>query len=113
VSTTEATTGTLIRPDFRRNGLSLAGLGGAGLALLFLLRLPSRRRSWQSLLGLLALFCALGSLAACGGGGASSSGGVSTSNPGTTAGTYTFTVTGTGSDAAKTTATTTFTVTVN
>ncbi|MGA2730587.1 MAG: protease pro-enzyme activation domain-containing protein, partial [Terracidiphilus sp.] len=63
VTTTAVTTGALVRPDFRRNGLSLAGLGGAGLALLFLLRLQAWRRSWQSLLGVLTLLLALGGLA--------------------------------------------------
>ncbi len=114
VTTTAATTGALVRPDFRRNGLSLAGLGVAGLALLFLLRLPASRRSWQSLLGVLTLLLALGSLAACGGGGGSGGGGGGgTSNPGTTAGTYTFTVTGTGNPAVTPAPSATFTVTVN
>ena len=89
--------------------------GGSVLALMVLLGIPARRRSWRAMLGVLTLAIALGSLAACGGGGGSSKGGGGggTSDPGTTSGTYTFTVSGTGNDSAKTTATTTFTLTVN
>ena len=85
---------------------------GAILALLVFLGIPARRRSWRSLIGMLVLMVALGSVAACGGGGG---GGGSTgpSNPGTTAGTYTFTVTGTGSPSITPIPTTTFTLTVN
>jgi ABC-type glycerol-3-phosphate transport system substrate-binding protein len=77
------------------------------LAFLFFLGIPARRRSWRSLLVVLVMMVALGSLAACGGGGGSSS---STPSVGTPAGTYTFTVTGTGNDPANTTVSTTFTV---
>ena len=119
VTTTAATSGALVRPSLRRNNeLTLAGLGGAALALLALFGVPRQRRAFRSMLGMLAFVLMLGGLAACGGGGGSSSGGGGsggggTSNPGTTAGTYTFTLSGTGSDTAKTTASTTFTVTVN
>lgn len=115
VTTVAATTGALVRPDFRRNRTALAGLGLAALAFLALLGIPAQRRAFRALLGMFILLFTLGSLAACGGGGGSSSGGGGggNSNPGTAAGAYTFTVTGTGGDPAKTTATTTFTVTVN
>lgn len=115
VTTTAATSGSLVRPDFRRNGMTLASLGVAAFALLVLLGIPARRRSWRAMLGALALLAALGSLSAFGGGGGGgSSGGGGTGNPGTTAGTYTFTVTGTGNPAVTPTpAPATFTVTVN
>ena len=82
--------------------------GGAVLAFLFFLGIPARRRSWRSLLVVLVMMVALGSLVACGGGGSSTS----TPTVGTPAGTYTFTVTGTGNDPANTTVSTTFTVNV-
>jgi hypothetical protein len=114
VTTTAATSGALVRPDFRRNRTTLASLGVAAFALLALLGIPAQRRSWRAMLGVLVLLAALGSLAACGGGGGGSSGGGGgTSNPGTTAGTYTFTVTGTGNPAVTPAPTTTFTLTVN
>jgi hypothetical protein len=117
VTTTAATTGALVRPVFRRNRETLAGLGIASFALLGILGIPRHRRIWHSVLGIFVLLFTLGSLAACGGGGGgSSSGGGSgggTSNPGTASGTYTFTVTGTGTPAVSPAPTTTFTVTVN
>jgi hypothetical protein len=112
VTTTAATSGALMRPAFPGNGKGLAGAGSAVLALLVLLGIPARRRSWRAMLGLFALLLVLGSLAACGGGGGSGGGG-GTGNPGTTAGTYTFTVTGTGSPAETPAPTATVTVTVN
>ena len=83
--------------------------GGAMLAFLVFLGIPTRRR-WRSMLGLVVLIAVLGGLSACGGGG---SGPSSYEVPGTAAGAYTFTVTGTGSDLSSTTASTTFTLTVN
>jgi len=95
----------------RGNGRGLFGAGGgAVLAFLVFLGIPARRRSWRSMLGLLVLMTALGSLAACGGGGGGGGGG---GNPGTMAGTYTFTVTGTGNPTVTPPPTATFTVTVN
>jgi subtilase family serine protease len=85
---------------------------GALLALLVFFGIPSRRRSWRSMLGMLVALAVLGSLAACtsGGGG----GGGNQGNPGTAAGTYTFTVTGTGNPAPAVAAQpVTFTVVVN
>jgi hypothetical protein len=93
-----------------KHGWAGAG-GGAVLAFLVLLGVPRRKRNWISMLGVLVMMVALGTLAGCGGGGSTSSG--STSIAGTTAGAYTFTVTGTGNDVDNTTETTTFTLTVN
>jgi hypothetical protein len=110
VSTTAASA-ALAYPKLPGKSRGLFGAGsGALLALLLFFGIPARRRSWRSMLGILVLMAALGSLAACGGG---SSGGSTTSNPGTTAGTYTFTVTGTGNPTVTPAPTTTFTVTVN
>jgi len=107
VTTTAATVSELRKPA-GGNGLLGAG-GGAVLAFLVFLGIPARRRSWRSMLCIVVLFAALGSLSACGGGG----GGGTTTIPGTTAGAYTFTVTATGSPAISTTQSQTFTVTVN
>jgi hypothetical protein len=68
--------------------------GGATLAGILIFGIPARRRSWLTLLGMLALLVgSSGGVIACGGGG--SVGGGGGGNPGTTAGTYTITVTGT------------------
>jgi hypothetical protein len=108
VSTTAATS-ELSTPKMpgKGRGWESAG-GGAVLAFLLFLGVPARRRSWRSMLGVLLLMSALGSLAGCGGGGSSSSG-----TTGTTADTYTFTVTGTGAPSVTPSPTVTFTVTVN
>jgi subtilase family serine protease len=100
VSTTAATT-ALNRPM----KLFWPSAGGAALAMLFFFGIPARRRSWLSMLGLLAFFV---SMAAVGCGGSSHSGGGG--NPGTTPGTYTVTVTGTAGSATQKT---TVTLTVN
>jgi hypothetical protein len=93
----------------RGRGRELFGAGGgAVLAFLLFLGIPARRRSWRSMLVVLLMMAALGSLAACGGGSSTY-----TAPVGTPAGTYTFAVTGTGNDPANTTVSTTFTVTVN
>jgi hypothetical protein len=103
---TTAASSELVWPKLG-NGKGWAGAGGgAVLAFLVWLGIPARRRSWRSMLGVLMVMAALGSLAGCGGG---SGGG----NSGTTAGSYTFTVTGTGTPAVTPAPTTTFTVTVN
>jgi hypothetical protein len=106
---TTAASAALVYPKLPGRGWTGAG-GGAVLAFLVFLGIPARRRSWRSMLGILIMMTALGSMAACGGG---STGGGSTGTPGTTAGTYTFTVTGTGNDPAKTTVPISFTVTVS
>ncbi len=106
---TTAATSDLVYPKLPGKGRGLFGAGsGAVLALLLFLGIPARRRSWRSMLLILVMMAALGSLAACGGGGG---GGGGTS--GTSAGTYTFTVTGTGNPTVSPTPTTTFTVIVN
>jgi uncharacterized membrane protein YebE (DUF533 family) len=108
ISTTAATS-ELVWPKLGGKGSGWTGAGGgAVLAFLVLLGVPRQKRNWLSMLGVLVIMAALGSLAGCGGGGSSSKG-----TSGTTTGTYTFTVTGTGNDTATTTASTTFTVTVN
>jgi trimeric autotransporter adhesin len=79
--------------------------GGAVLAFVIFLGIPVRSRSWRSMLGILVMMAALGSLAACGGG---------SSKAGMTVGTYTFTVTGTGNPAvAPAPSPVTFTAIVN
>jgi hypothetical protein len=85
--------------------------GGAVLALLCFVGIPARRRSWRQMLGLLVLMAALGGMSACGGG--SSGGGGGQSDPGTTAGTYTFLIQATGNPSVTPSVSTTFTVTVN
>jgi hypothetical protein len=104
---TTAATAALSYPKLPGRGW--AG-GGAVLAFFVFLGIPARRRSWRSMLGILIVMTALGSLAACGGGGSTSSGPSGT--PGTSAGQYTFTVTGTGNPTVTPAPTATFTVTV-
>jgi hypothetical protein len=109
ITTTAATSAMLDRKPGGKGWLGAGG--GAVLAFLVFLGIPARRRSWRALLGMVMLLAAVGSLSACGGGGGGGGGG--TSNPGTTAGTYTFTVKGVGSDSSATTESTTFNLTVN
>jgi hypothetical protein len=105
VSTTAATSAALAYSKSR--GLPWYSAGGAALACLLFFGIPTRRRSWRTLLGMVLLLVALGGGVACGGGGG---GGGGTGNPGTTAGAYTVTVKGTSGSLAQTT---TLTVTVN
>jgi hypothetical protein len=97
VSTTAATTcsSALVHPELP--GEPWYAAGGATLACLLLFGIPARRRSWRTMLGMLALLVLLtGGVLACGGGGGGGGGGNNcTPNSGTTAGTYTITVTGT------------------
>jgi subtilase family serine protease len=111
VGTMAATKAALERPMLPGKSRGLID-GGAVLALLVMLGIPARRRSWRAMLGVLVLMIAVGSLAACGGG-SSGSGGGATPDPGTASGTYTFTVTGAGTPSQASGNTTTFTVTVN
>ena len=107
IYTTAATTGSLAHPVGR--GVPWYAAGGATLACILLFGIPARRRSWRSVLGMVALlFTLIGGVLACGGGG-SGSGGGGGGNPGTTAGAYTVTVTGT---SGTTTATGSVTLTV-
>ena len=113
VGTTAASSASLRYRDLPGKGWMGAG-GGALLALLVFFGIPARRRSWRQMLGVLALMAALGSLSACGGGGGGSGGGGGgQSDPGTSAGTYTFLVQGTGTPTVSPAVSTTFTVTVN
>jgi hypothetical protein len=116
VNTTAATSAALVFPHSggQDRGLfrGLFGAGGdAALALLVFLGVPARRRSWRSMLGVLVLMAALGTLAGCGGGG--SAGSSSSGTPGTTTGTYTFTVTATSNPAVTPSPEVTFSVVVN
>ena len=113
VTTTAPSTTTiaLLKPGLggKHGGWMGAG-GGAFLAFLVFLGVPARRRSWRSMLGVLALMVMLGSLTSCG---SSSPGTTTQTDPGTSAGSYTFTVTGVGNPSVSPTVTATFTVSVN
>jgi subtilase family serine protease len=110
VTSTAATTARLAHPQPRGNGREWLGAGsGSLLALVILLGIPARRRSWRAMLGAIVLMAALGGVTGCGDFWQPPT---SSSAAGTTAGNYTFTVTGTGSPTV-TAVTTTFTVTVN
>ena len=111
--TTSAPVAALAYPKLPGKGRGWEGAGGgAVLALLLFLGVPARRRSWRSMLGVFVLMAALGSLTACGGGGSSTSTPPPQSDPGTTAGAYTYTVQATGNPSVGSISTT-FTVTVN
>jgi hypothetical protein len=73
--------------------------GGATLALLFLFRVPKRRRGWRAMLGVLILAVSIASV-----GCNSITYGNGNGGSGTTAGTYTVTVTGTSGNITHTTA---------
>jgi hypothetical protein len=99
ISTTAATSGTLLYP--KRHGVPWYAAGGATLTCFLLFGVPARRRRWQSMLGMVVLLVLVaGGAVACGGGGGGGGGGGSGGgggggNSGTTAGAYTITVTGT------------------
>jgi len=88
--------------------------GALTLALMLFFGIPARRKSWRSMVGMLALMAGLmagmGSLTGCGGG---SSPVKITPMPGTTPGLYEVTVTATGNDAKTTQEMTRFNLTVN
>ena len=102
---TQAPVASLARP--RVGGWQTAG--GVVLALLVFFGIPSRRRSWRAMVGVLVAVFALLYLSACGSSTTSGGGG---GNPGTTNGIYTYTVTGTGTPALDPAPTTTITLTV-
>ncbi len=112
VNTTAASTTGMVRPTDRH--LWKLGGGGAVLAAVLLIGIPSRRRCWVSLLALLLAFVVVEAIGCGGGGGGGSTGGGGggSSTPATTAGNYSFTVTATDSANAKITILTTVNVTV-
>jgi hypothetical protein len=110
VSTTAATS-VLAYPRLPGKGRGWEGAGGgAVLAFLLFLGIPARRRGWRSMLGILVVMAALGSLSACGGGSSTST---TTTTTGTTPDTYTFTVTATGTPSVAPAPSVTFSVVVN
>jgi Bacterial Ig-like domain (group 3) len=96
VSTTAASS-RAVRPLWRP-------VGGTALAVILMLAIPRRRRSWFAALVLLAMVAAIG-VSGCGGSGSNSNG-----NSGTTAGAYTVTVTGTSGSTTATITTVSLTV---
>ncbi len=93
VLTTAPTSGALILPV--RRGFPFYTSGGAALACILFFGIRPMRRNWRTMLGTLMLLLALaGGMFACGGGTGAGGGGGGTTNPGTTAGTYTVTVSG-------------------
>ena len=106
---TAASAADLVYPKVGNGKGWLGAGGGAVLALVFFFGIPKRRRSWRAMLGVFVAMATLGVLTSCGGGSAPRQ-----SNPGTTAGTYTFTVTSSTTGATVTPApTATFQVIVN
>lgn len=108
LQTTAATNTALAQPS----RLGLWGLGGSSVfAGLVMLGMPSRRRRWMSMLGLLLIVCTVGAIG-CGGGSSSSKSPTPPTTPATTAGNYTFTVAGTDTADSTITVSTTVTLTV-
>jgi trimeric autotransporter adhesin len=97
IGTYAPVTASLARPKLPGGGNTKEWLGagsGAILALLVFFGIPARRRSWRNMLSILVVMVAIGTLASCGGGSTNGGGGGGgQSDPGTTAGTYTYTVT--------------------
>jgi trimeric autotransporter adhesin len=103
ISTTAAMNAALTGPPSRQ--LPWYAASSATLACVVFFGIPARRRRWRTMLGLVLFLVSVASgLSACGGGGMKG-----TSNPGTTAGSYTVTVTAT---SGATTATGTVALTV-
>lgn len=108
MQTTAASNTAMMHPS----GLGWLGFGGGSvLAGLIMLGVPSRRRRWMSMLGLLLVIFVAGTIG-CGGGSNSKPPPSNPGTPATTAGNYTFTVTGTDSANSSITASTTVTLTV-
>jgi hypothetical protein len=102
VYTTAATSCSALADPMHR-GFPWHAAGGAVLACVLLFGIPARRRSWRTMLGMLALFLTLtGGILACGGGGGGGGSTCNVVNPGTTAGAYTITVTGTSGSSTAT-----------
>ena len=100
ISTTAPTSAAPARPN--RPGAPWYLAGGAFLACLLLFGIPARRRSWRTILGMLALLVTLaGGAISCGGGSSSGNGGGG-GVVGTTAGTYKVAVTATSATASAT-----------
>ncbi|MBB5062450.1 choice-of-anchor D domain-containing protein [Granulicella mallensis] len=106
-TTAASTTALLIHTQMKLLG---AG-GGAVLAGLFLIGVPTRRRRWTAMMMMVWLVVAAGAIG-CGGSGGSNSGSGGSSTPATSTGTYTFQVTGTDSSNSSITAKTSVSVTV-
>jgi hypothetical protein len=108
---TTAATSTLVYPKLPGKGRGWEGAGGgAVLAFLLFLGIPARRRGWRSMLGILVVMAALGSLSACGSSSSSTTGGNSS---GTTPDTYYFSVTASGTPTVSPSPIVTFSVLVN
>ncbi|MGO9775535.1 MAG: protease pro-enzyme activation domain-containing protein [Terracidiphilus sp.] len=108
VSTTSSNS-SLAYPKMPGKGRGWEGAGGGALlASLLFLGIPARRRGWRSMLGILVVMAALGSLSACGSSSSSTSGGT-----GTTPDNYIFMVTATGNPSVAPAPSVTFSVVVN
>jgi hypothetical protein len=114
IQTTAASTTSSMLPS----QLNIWGFGGGGavLAGVLMLSVPTRRRRWVSLLVLLCIFVA-GAIGCGGGSGGTSNSGssshtVTNSTPATTAGVYTFTVSGADTTNANITTSAVVTLTV-
>lgn len=77
-------------------------LGGAALACILLVDIPTRRRRWQRMLGIVVLLVSVTCTVVACGGGANGGGGGGGGNAGTTPGTYTITITGTSGSITQT-----------
>lgn len=101
ITTTAATSSSLANPN--GPGIPWYAAGGATLACLLLVCVPTRQRRWRLMLGMFVLLVAMaGGVLSCGGGGNGGGGGGGGGNSGTTAGAYTLTVTGTSGTTTET-----------
>lgn len=102
-------TSTLVRSKIGNSRKWFGTSGGAILAVLMCLGIPSRRRSWRSMLGILAVIGALGNLTGCSNSVLRNS---SSSDSGNSESAYTFTITGASAPSVSPKPTTAFTVVV-